>query len=80
MASNDEVLLIAETELLFVILLLSPFELDEDGEEGLRRCSGDPRVSGELLRCLRAFSLPCTGEEDGLGLLRPFPRVGLGFP
>lgn len=81
MASNDEVLLIAETELLFVILLLSPFELDEeDGEDGLRRCSGDPRVSGELLRCLRPFSLPWTGEEDGLGLRSPFPRVGLGLP
>jgi len=79
MASNEDVLLIAP-ELLFISLLLSPFELDEDGEEGLRRCSGDPRVSGELLRCLRPFSLPCTGEDDGLGLLKPVPRVGLGLP
>lgn len=57
MASMDGVLLM-EPELLFDNFPLSPFELDKDGEEGLRRCSGDPRVSGELLRCLRAFSLP----------------------
>lgn len=79
MASKDDVLLIGP-ELLFVSLPLSPFELEEDGEEGLRRCSGDPRVSGELLRCFRPFSLPWTGEEDGLGLRSPFPRVGLGLP
>ena len=32
-----------------------PLGPKEDGEVGLRRCSGDARVSGELLRALKPF-------------------------
>lgn len=49
------------------------------GEVGLRRFSGEVRISGELrLVALRGPSL-WTGEEAGLGLLKNVPLGGLGF-